>query len=183
MISYKHRHEEALRAFTEYLEQVREQRLLKVRVIYIEDSSMGTAQALLCAREYLKSDFFVVSSDLVSGAALTRMADMHRMHGTALVALLRSGGDAADVTDIWAIDAASQRLVAREARSDTSDSTIQLHKAWLRACPSTQLRADLFDCHCYLFSHWVLGVLQANSTLEFIHVRGRAGGGAACCAA
>lgn len=145
---------------------------------------MGTADAFrqpqLC--EKIKTDFFVMSGDLVTNVFLHYLADIHRSRDSALTVLLtrspvdkskdakkkRDSDDMLDKHYIGLDDSDSKnRLLMFASASDIEDE-LEMSKATLRRHPNLTVYNNLVDCHLYIMSPWVLKLIEEKKNISSI---------------
>lgn len=122
---------------------------------FIEDDvgGSGTVAALLAARPYIKNDFILLPCDLVTNVPLQVMADLHRSkEALATCMLCSTSEESASSASTCFVGMDGQRVVYLR-RSDTLDRhSLTLPLPLLYRHPCLNLRTDLQDTHCYMFS-------------------------------
>ena len=142
---------------------------MTVELLVVPDDC-GSAEALRHIRRKLTSDFVLLAGDTISDVAFQRVADLHRMHGAAVTCLLkemppREPGVAKrakdlDGIDFIGLDEKMQRLLYLEAAADCDKGVVGISTSMLRAHPHLKVHTNLVDAHVYVFSKWVLDVLD-----------------------
>ena len=141
---------------------------LEVELLVVPDDA-GSADALRHIKAKLTTDFLLVAGDVISDLPFQRMADLHRLQGAMATVLFREAPpreagvakkekDLAGI-DFVGVDESGQRVLSLEAAADC-DGVFTVSQSLLRASPHVQLRTDLLDAHIYIFSPWVLDVLD-----------------------
>lgn len=142
-----------------------------MELLVVPDDS-GSADALRHIRSKLTRDFVLLAGDVVSDVSLQTIADRHRLHQAAVTCLFkqvppREQGVAKKAKELDGIDFVGhddrkERLLYLEAAADCDDGKLGISASLLRAQPHLQVHTDLVDAHIYIFSHWVLEVLEAK---------------------
>jgi translation initiation factor eIF-2B subunit gamma len=143
---------------------------LEVKLEIVPDDA-GSADSLRHIRAKLTTDFVLMAGDVITDVPFQRMADQHRLQGAAATALFREApareagvakkAKDLDGIDFVGVDETGQRILSLEAAADSADSGIvSISQSMLRKYPPVTLRTDLVDAHVYIFSHWVLDVLE-----------------------
>ena len=137
---------------------------LVVELLTVPDEA-GSADSLRHIRSKLTADFVLLAGDVISDVPFQRMADLHRLQGSAATALFRETlpRDAGvtkkardlDGIDFVGVDEKGTRVLSLEAAADCDSGVASLSQSLLRAYPHVQLRTDLVDAHVYIFAHWV----------------------------
>lgn len=146
-------------------------------------TQMGTADALRQPqlREKLFTDFFVLSGDLITNVFLHDLADIHRSRSATLTVLLKRA-DKGDPTEkkkkdddeivkhyigLDELDKSKPRLLMFRSASDVEEEFV-IKKSLLRHHPNLVIHTGMADQHLYLFSHWILDLLQ-EKTGTYMH--------------
>eukprot|EP00908_Phaeocystis_cordata_P012671 Transcript_23672.p2 GENE.Transcript_23672~~Transcript_23672.p2 ORF type:complete len:440 (-),score=222.48 Transcript_23672:35-1354(-) len=142
---------------------------LKVEVIVVPEGA-GSADALRTLAPKLHTDFVMIAGDVITDVDFARLADLHRLHGAAVTALLKEAPprDAAipkkakelDGTDFIGIDERRQRLLHMESAADCDAGVSSISQSLLQSYPHLQIHTDLSDVHVYIFAHWTLQLLE-----------------------
>ena len=140
---------------------------LKIEVTMVAEGA-GSADALRTLAPKLHSDFVLIAGDVITDIDFAHLADMHRLHGAAVTALLKEAAprDAGipkkakdlDGADFIGIDEKRQRLLHVESAADCDAGVSSVSQALLHAYPHVQIHTDLSDVHVYIFAHWTLQV-------------------------
>lgn len=136
---------------------------IKVDIIVFKEE-LGTADVLFRIRDKIKSDFIVVSGDLiVDEGFLHHVADVHRKKNAAATILLKQRIDKTKVKKFEGLDFIGlddeQRVVYFNAAENLSEE-LKLRKSLLRSFPNITVYRNLADAHFYIFSKWVLSFLE-----------------------
>ena len=155
---------------------------IECEVIAIDTSEYeGTADALRApeVRQVIEEggpEFMLVAGDVVCDVTLHGLVDLHRTTEASLTVLLarspplsRASGHGKgskaeeDLNSTVVVDPETGRLVSVVSAMDVSDAgALMLPRSALQRFPNTHLRTDLADLHVYVFSAWVLDVLDAR---------------------
>jgi translation initiation factor eIF-2B subunit gamma len=153
----------------------------------VHATRFGTASALRQIADSLgRSDFFVVSGDVICSVPFQYLADIHRSKNSSLVALLTDStalkpGEIATAkqkkeeqgdldTQFIGLDSANHnnnRLIFYKSVADVEDE-LKLRKSLLLRHTNVTIHTKYRDCHVYLFSNWVLNVLRAKKIIASI---------------
>jgi len=153
---------------------------LKVDLVVLEEA-MGTADAFRqpALKEKIKTDFFVMSGDLVTNVFLHYLADVHRSRDAACSILLTKvvtdkskEGKKKDKDDFLdkhyiGLDDKKNRLLVFASTSDVEEE-FEMSKALLRRHPNITVHNNLLDSHLYIFSPWVLNLIEEKKNISSI---------------
>ncbi|XP_043643025.1 translation initiation factor eIF-2B subunit gamma [Drosophila teissieri] len=153
---------------------------LKLRLDYAtipSDGDFGTADSLRYIYDKIKSDFLVVSCDLVSNVSLYPLINKFREHDAALAMLLFPSGFESDVVmpgpkskhkperDLIGIHAATQRLAFVSAASDCEE-TLNIQRHLLKNRGRLEVYSRLVDAHVYVLKKWVIDYLRRKENIS-----------------
>lgn len=131
----------------------------------------------------IKRDFIVLAGDLVTDVVLHNVADFHRINDASVTMLLRQEEPARtkakgekprrdkDMTDCIALvegqrDEENRVVLVSQAVHMNED--LYVAKSLLKRRSNFVLHTDLYDGHFYIFSHWVLDLLQEKKYIASI---------------
>ncbi|XP_016992784.2 translation initiation factor eIF2B subunit gamma [Drosophila takahashii] len=153
---------------------------LKLKLDYAtipSDGDFGTADSLRYIYDKIKSDFIVLSCDLVSNVSLYPLINKFREHDAALALLLFPSGFESDVVmpgpkskhkperDVIGIHAATQRLAFVSAASDCEE-TLNIHRHLLKNRGRLDVYSRLVDAHVYVLKKWVIDYLRRKENIS-----------------
>lgn len=146
----------------------------------------------------MKTDFLVMTCDIVTDIPIHLVADLHRINDATMTCMLKSSRRTAEEEDtkkkgqekakpqrddvgqldVIAMAAKERRLLYMTAIADVDDF-VTLPKRMLRKCfpvcpcnarryPDVVVSTDLMDAHFYFFSHKILALLESKPELESI---------------
>nr|XP_016941241.1 translation initiation factor eIF-2B subunit gamma [Drosophila suzukii] len=153
---------------------------LKLKLDYAtipSDSDFGTADSLRYIYDKIKSDFLVLSCDLVSNVNLYPLINKFREHDAALALLLFPSGFESDVVmpgpkskhkperDVIGIHAATQRLAFLSAASDCEE-TLNIQRHLLQNRGRLDVYSRLVDAHVYVLKKWVIDYLRRKENIS-----------------
>ncbi|BFG03307.1 translation initiation factor eIF-2B subunit gamma [Drosophila madeirensis] len=153
---------------------------LKLKVDYAtipSDSDFGTADSLRYIYDKIKSDFLVVSCDIVSNVSLYPLINKFREHDAALALLLFKSGFESDVVmpgpktkhkperDVIGVHSATQRLAFLTAASDCED-TLNIQRHLLKNKGQLDVYSRLLDAHIYVLKKWVINYLHRKENIS-----------------
>lgn len=138
-------------------------------IVETTEPELGTAESLRLVKEKIKTDFIVVSCDLVSTLDIGELLDDHRLNNasmTCVVApLLEFGqekkGSNRALTEYIGTDEQSNRLLFYAGEGDM-DEEFKLARSITVRHPRLTLRTDLLDAHFYVFQKWVIDYIAAS---------------------
>ncbi|XP_020608037.1 translation initiation factor eIF-2B subunit gamma-like [Orbicella faveolata] len=154
-------------------------------VTILDDTDMGTADALRYIKDKIEKDVFVVSCDLVTDIALHHLADIHRSHDSTLSAFLapvpqtsadreaannpkaKKKTDSTGQLDYISIDSRENRLLFFATEADL-DETLMIRKPLLKRYPCINIVKNLMDAHLYIIKKWVVDYLAENKSISSI---------------
>jgi len=146
---------------------------------------MGTAEALLEIRDKLKTNFIVMSSDLlVDEKFLHGMADLHRLQDAMVTVLISHPAVASGDSPSPALDTRNEyglmdyiglkedglRLLYFKAAADI-ENKMRISKKLLRTNHSLTIHTNLVDAHFYIFSKAALAMLEARKE-KIVSIKG-----------
>lgn len=145
---------------------------MRVSVEETDEGVMGTADALRQVRAKLRSDFCVMTCDLQTDAQLGAVLDAHRVHQGAVTALVVKQADdgkkKVKTDDFVILDETTDALLMIAEKSQLSE-TLDIRRNLFDKYSRVAVRSDLADPHFYVFSHWVLDVLETKS--DFVSIK------------
>ena len=151
---------------------------LQIDVTVVPEGA-GSADALRTLAPKLHTDFVLIAGDVITDMDFARLADLHRVQGSAVTALLkeappREAGVAKkakdlDGADFIGVDEKRQRLLHVESAADCDAGVSSISQSLLLSYPHLQIHTDLADMHVYIFAHWTLQVLELKP--HFVSVK------------
>lgn len=162
------------------IQQALEKTPLKLKLDYAtipSDSDFGTADSLRHIHDKIKSDFIVVSSDVVTSASLYPLINKFRQHNASVAALLFSGGIESGVTvpgpkskhkperDLVGIHPETNRLLFLASTSDFDEELI-MSGHLLRKNEKMHIYSRLVDSHIYVMKKWVIDFLTKKENFS-----------------
>ncbi|KAF9197712.1 hypothetical protein BGZ49_001735 [Haplosporangium sp. Z 27] len=150
-----------------YLDRVYEGQLhITMEVV---DDNTGTADALALIKDKIKTDFIVISCDLMTELIPHQFLDMHRSEDPTVTALFfeptkGEGGPSGsskvkEVTQYVGIDAGSSQLVYLNNSDDMDPDEFSLRISLLSKHPVMNISRLLQDAHLYVFKRWVIDLI------------------------
>jgi len=150
--------------------------------------SYATGEVLTRIKDKLKTDFIVISSDLiVDDTFVHQMIDIHKSCDAAVTMLIKqpteqiarvaTKSSATKTTeqvsfDYIALDADKERVLLLTSSAEV-ESTFSISKSLLRRYPHMKVFSTLLDAHFYIFSKWVLDILDEQYTQKkFSSIKG-----------
>jgi len=136
---------------------------LKIKVHVIPEK-LGTAEAVVHAKELITGDFVVVSGDLILDPTYLRnMIDVHRTRDASLVMLVKKKPDMSEYLDYIGLEDIAEesnlkKLIVYSPSSEVS-TVLQVQRSSLVKHPNITVYNKLLDAHFYIFGHWVLEVM------------------------
>ncbi|XP_011188620.1 translation initiation factor eIF-2B subunit gamma [Zeugodacus cucurbitae] len=155
------------------IQQAIERTPLKIKIDFVaidSDSDFGTADSLRIIHDKIKSDFLVLSCDIVSNVSLYPLINKFRQHDAALTALLFKSGFESDVTlpgpktkhkperDLIGIHPDSNRLLFLASTSDFEE-VMSVNAHLLRKNGKITIFSRLVDSHIYVMKKWTIDFL------------------------
>ncbi|KAI9916728.1 hypothetical protein PsorP6_017924 [Peronosclerospora sorghi] len=139
-----------------------------------------TADALREIADKIKRDFIVLAGDLVTDVVLHNVADFHRINDASVTMLLRQEAPVRkgekprrdkDMTDCIALvegQRNEENRVILVSQAVHMNEDLYVPKSLLKRRSNFVLHTDLYDGHFYVFSHWVLNLLQEKKYIASI---------------
>ena len=133
----------------------------------------GSADALRLVKDKIKTDFLVLSCDLIVEIPSHIILDAYRAVHSAVIALfyehdggeLRANRD--DTSDYVGIDAKRSRLLMLTSKDDV-DQRINVSLNILKKFPVLDIHTKLRDAHLYVFKKWVLELVVQKKNISSI---------------
>ncbi|KAF9090982.1 hypothetical protein BGX29_006664 [Mortierella sp. GBA35] len=150
-----------------YLDRVYEGQLhISMEIV---DDNCGTAQALARIKDKIKTDFIVISCDLLTTLAPHQFLDMHRSEDPTVTALFfeptkSEGGPTGssketEITQFVGIDATNSQLVYLNNSEEMDPEEFSLRMSLLSKHPVMNISRLLQDGHLYIFKRWVIDLI------------------------
>ncbi|KAF9434536.1 hypothetical protein BGZ76_007850 [Entomortierella beljakovae] len=137
------------------------------------DDNTGTAGALASIKDKIKTDFIVISCDLLTSLIPHQFLDTHRSEDPTVTALFfeptkGEGGPSGsskvkEVTQYVGIDASNSQLVYLNNSDDMDPDEFELRISLLREHPVLNISRLLQDAHLYVFKRWVIDLIAEVS--------------------
>ncbi|KAF0378179.1 nucleotide-diphospho-sugar transferase [Gigaspora margarita] len=141
---------------------------------------VGTADVLRIFSEKIKSDFIVMSCDLVFDLVPHRLLDYHRTHDPTFTALYfepnksEGGGgssssykDDKDPKQFVGVDTNKSRIVYVASSADL-DEEFSLRMSLLWKFPCIDIHTNLQDAHLYIFKRWVIDLIVQRKAISSV---------------
>ncbi|KAF9190686.1 hypothetical protein BGZ51_008328 [Haplosporangium sp. Z 767] len=135
----------------------------------VVDDNTGTADALASIKDKIKTDFIVMSCDLLTDLIPHQVLDMHRSEDPTVTALFfepnkGEGGPSGsskvkEVTQFVGIDASNSQLVYLNNSDDMDSDEFSLRLSLLSKHPVMNISRLLQDGHLYVFKRWVIDLI------------------------
>ncbi|KAI8920563.1 nucleotide-diphospho-sugar transferase [Entophlyctis helioformis] len=154
----------------------------KITVVEVPENS-GSADALRSIRGKIKTDFIVMSCDLITDMPAHHLINSFRLRSPAMTAVfydassLESQADRPpssssstkeeDMSEFVGIDDRASRLLFTANRADIDDD-LELRTSLIAKFPRVHLHSALRDAHLYVFRRWVLELLVRNKTISSV---------------
>ncbi|KAF9126858.1 hypothetical protein BGX30_015063 [Mortierella sp. GBA39] len=154
-----------------YLDRVYEGQLhISMEIV---DDNCGTAQALARIKDKIKTDFIVISCDLLTSLPPHQFLDMHRSEDPTVTALFfepskSEGGPTGssketEVTQFVGIDATNSQLVYLNNSEEMDTEEFSVRVSLLSKHPVMNITRLLQDGHLYIFKRWVIDLINEVS--------------------
>ncbi|KAK3814541.1 MAG: nucleotide-diphospho-sugar transferase [Linnemannia elongata] len=154
-----------------YLDRVYEGQLhISMEIV---DDNCGTAQALARIKDKIKTDFIVISCDLLTSLPPHQFLDMHRSEDPTVSALFfepskSEGGPTGssketEVTQFVGIDATNSQLVYLNNSEEMDTEEFSVRVSLLSKHPVMNISRLLQDGHLYIFKRWVIDLINEVS--------------------
>ncbi|KAF9113563.1 hypothetical protein BGX27_001270 [Mortierella sp. AM989] len=154
-----------------YLDRVYEGQL-HITMEVVNDNT-GTADALALIKDKIKTDFIVISCDLMTALIPHQFLDMHRSEDPTVTALFFEptkgevgpfgSSKVKEVTQYVGIDANSSQLVYLNNSDDMDSDEFSLRISLLNKHPVMNISRLLQDAHLYVFKRWVIDLIAEVS--------------------
>ncbi|XP_053962413.1 translation initiation factor eIF-2B subunit gamma [Anastrepha ludens] len=162
------------------IQQALERTPLKIKIDFVvidSESDFGTADSLRLIHDKVKSDFLVLSCDIVSNVSLYPLINKFRQHDAALVALLFKNGFESDGAlpgpktkhkperDLIGIHPDSSRLLLLASTSDFEE-VVHVNSHLLRKNGKITIFSRLMDSHIYVMKKWTIDFLVKKENIS-----------------
>ncbi|KAJ3010133.1 hypothetical protein HKX48_007571 [Thoreauomyces humboldtii] len=136
----------------------------------------GTADALRQVKDEIKSDFIVMTCDVITDLPPHHLIDLHRIHGPAVTALMYDvskldsktpGSKRDEYAEYIGIDTEKGNLVFAEPQ-DSGRDTVRFQIPMLRRFPRLRMYTNLRDAHVYIFKRWVIDIVVKETSISSI---------------
>ncbi|XJO71589.1 hypothetical protein BDV3_001075 [Batrachochytrium dendrobatidis] len=149
----------------------------KVQIVEVPENS-GSADALRTIKTKIKTDFIVISCDLITDIPVHYLINSFRLQNPTMTAFFYDAGNLEASTDRPAakddglgefigIDDQSSRVLIMASKADLDDD-LELRVSMIAKFPVVHLHSQLRDAHLYIFRKWVLDLVSKNKNLSSI---------------
>eukprot|EP00283_Hemiselmis_rufescens_P012126 CAMPEP_0173436988 /NCGR_PEP_ID=MMETSP1357-20121228/17787_1 /TAXON_ID=77926 /ORGANISM="Hemiselmis rufescens, Strain PCC563" /LENGTH=420 /DNA_ID=CAMNT_0014402143 /DNA_START=21 /DNA_END=1283 /DNA_ORIENTATION=+ len=148
--------------------------------LQVVDAEAETADVLRAIKSRITKDFVVVSGDLITDVKIYHLADVHRINDATCTVLLRApkkpdprqqGGkpvkESSGPADFVGLDEKGSRLLYIKPVADVEDK-LTVPKRQLMQYPNMKVTKKMLDAHLYIFSRWVLDLLDQEKDIASI---------------
>jgi translation initiation factor eIF-2B subunit gamma len=148
---------------------------LKITVHEVKEGC-GSADAIRQLKSFIKTDFIVISCDLITDMPPHLLINIHRALNNSLTCMLYESS-CLDISErinkddgeIVGLDEKSSRLLTMVSMGDLkSGESISLKNSMLSKFPNVTLDSKLRDAHLYIFKRWVLELIVKNIHISSI---------------
>uniref|UniRef100_A0A7S0VX29 Translation initiation factor eIF2B subunit gamma n=1 Tax=Hemiselmis tepida TaxID=464990 RepID=A0A7S0VX29_9CRYP len=148
--------------------------------LQVVDAEAETADVLRSIKSRITKDFVVVAGDLITDVKIYHLADVHRINDATCTILLRAPKkpdprqqgakpvkEAPGPADFVGLDEKGTRLLYIKPVADVEDR-LTVPRRQLTQFPNMQVTKKMLDAHLYIFSRWVLDLLDAHRDIASI---------------
>ena len=153
---------------------------IRVKLVAMKES-MGTASVLRHIQKLLVSDFIVMTCDLITNFCLRNLTDVHCIVDASCTMLLKRAPPVDPRKKKSKSNAVTQfvgfekltcrrnafRILYMASELELGDKLVMPMQLLARR-PNLMLDTDLTDVHFYVFSHWVLKILEKQPDIDSI---------------
>ena len=153
---------------------------IRVKLVAMKES-MGTASVLRRIQKLLVSDFIVMTCDLITNFSLRNLTDVHCIVDAGCTMLLKRAPVAdprkkKSKSNVVTQFVGFEKLTCRQnafrilymaSELELGDNLVMPMQLLARR-PDLMLAADLRDIHLYVFSNWVLKILNTQPDIDSI---------------
>uniref|UniRef100_A0A1Q3G1K0 Translation initiation factor eIF2B subunit gamma n=1 Tax=Culex tarsalis TaxID=7177 RepID=A0A1Q3G1K0_CULTA len=155
---------------------------LKLKIDFctvLDDSDVGTAEALRLIADRIKTDVLLVSCDVITDFSLCNVLKQFRQQDASVVSLLMHSAPSCtgpvpgvrmkhkSEKDLFAVCPQTNRLVFMGSESDFENG-FELPGHLLRQHEKFDVLSGLVDAHIYVAKKWVIDILKTNPVLSTI---------------
>jgi translation initiation factor eIF-2B subunit gamma len=156
----------------DYLNKYYQSTTMHLRIIEAPEGS-GSADALREVRNYIDSDFLVMSCDLVTDFKLQSVIDAHTLRNATMTCLFynespvdgdKPAKDAHANPGLFVVTDSSSRLLQVTSKADAGDE-LDIKTSIIKLFPHLRVSSQLQDAHLYVFKKWVLELLHKDKSM------------------
>ncbi|CAG8481368.1 7800_t:CDS:10 [Ambispora leptoticha] len=153
---------------------------LKPSLEVVRDEHGGTADVLRSVKDKIRSDFIVVSCDLILDLVPHEFLDYHRREDPAFTAFFYepSKSESGNVTGTSSskddssklfigVEPTRSRFVYIKSRDDL-DQELTLRMSLLWKFPRVNIHTTLQDAHLYIFKRWVIDLIAQRKSISSV---------------
>jgi translation initiation factor eIF-2B subunit gamma len=141
-------------------------------IIEIVDDDTDTMDALRKIQPRIKTDFIVMSVDLITNFNLIDLVNVHRKYSSSLTMLLTEKSqkskeklDRMEMNHYVGVDANERERIQYFVSDAELDSALKLTKSFAKRCPNMILSTKYDDPHLYIFAHWVIDLIAKKENM------------------
>ncbi|KAJ3288962.1 hypothetical protein HK104_007836 [Borealophlyctis nickersoniae] len=141
----------------------------------------GTADALRAFKDMIKTDFILVTCDLITDMPPRHFVDLHHNQSPTVTALfydyakLASGPERPsknekenEKMEYIGLDMTQSRVVMIKPKDEVDDAGLPVRTSVLRKFPRTRIHVNLRSAHAYILKHWVLDLIVKNKSISSV---------------
>ncbi|KAI8842552.1 nucleotide-diphospho-sugar transferase [Chytridium lagenaria] len=151
----------------------------KIDVVKVKsDDGLGSADVLRQHSNRIKTDFILLSCDIITNFPPHRLIDVYRMQSPTVTALFYESLKAEEASSWKKDDDALQEFVGIDHRTcqlvmttpldELDDEELPIRIPLLEAFPIVKVHTKLRDAHMYIFKHWILDLIAAKPKISNI---------------
>ncbi|KAJ3110249.1 hypothetical protein HDU96_006774 [Phlyctochytrium bullatum] len=148
----------------------------KIEVVKVKGEDVsGSADVLRHLANRIKTDFVLMSCDVITNVPPQRLIDVYRMQSPTVLALFYEGLKAEEASswkkdddalqEFVGIDPRTSRLVMVTPLDEVDDDELYVKSKILEAFPAFKVHTKIRDAHLYIFKRWVLDLITAKPKL------------------
>ncbi|KAJ3104185.1 hypothetical protein HDU97_009440 [Phlyctochytrium planicorne] len=149
----------------------------KIEIVRVKtEDVLGSADVLRQFSNKIKTDFILLSCDIITNFTANRLIDVYRIQSPTVLSLFYESLKAEEASswkkdddalqEFVGIDHRTNRLVMTTPSDDLDDDELPVRISMLDTFPVVKVHTKLRDAHLYIFKRWVLDLLAAKPRIK-----------------
>ncbi|KAJ3218191.1 hypothetical protein HDU67_006453 [Dinochytrium kinnereticum] len=149
----------------------------KIELVKVKsEDDLGSADVLRQLANRIKTDFILLSCDIITNFPPHQLIDVYRMQAPTVTALFYESLKAEEAStwkkdddalqEFVGIDHRTCRLVMTTTLDELDDDELPVKISVLESFPTVKIHTKLRDAHMYIFKRWVLDLIIAKPKIN-----------------